>query len=172
MDADFLPLKNSRCFVYPFSFPHCLWSIRKPDRIPVFQLGKCLTFPHLSSGIQPSAVPPRPHWMALPAKPGGATPEPYVVQGCRLVAGVLNPKCNPTEKGAHPQEDREPPHHLLEELDDLRRLLGRGEGVGPIPGQELRGSAAGETLGKPNKAHAQPKQTRMRPSSSLRGWAA
>jgi hypothetical protein len=76
----------------------------------------------------------------------------YIVQGCST-ADILDHICDPAQGCTYPQKDGKAPHHLFEELDDLWSLLGRGEGVGPIPSQELCSSDTGETLKKPRKTH-------------------
>lgn len=75
----------------------------------------------------------------------------HAVQGRGLVAGILNSKSDPAQDGAHPQEEGEPPHHLLQELDDLGGLLGRGQGVGAMLGQQLCRLSAGEALRGQNR---------------------
>lgn len=76
----------------------------------------------------------------------------YTVEGCRIV-DILDHICDPAQDSTYPQKDGEAPHHLLEELDDLWSLLGRGEGIGPVPSQELCSLDTGETLKKPSKTH-------------------
>ena len=54
-----------------------------------------------------------------------------------MIIGILNPVCDPAQDGSYPQEDGEAPHHLFEELDDLRGFLGGCEAIGPMLSQQF-----------------------------------
>ena len=62
--------------------------------------------------------------------------------------GILNPIRDPAQDGSYPQEDREAPHHLLEELDDLWSFLGGREAVGTVLSQQFSSPGTGKTLRK------------------------
>ena len=99
--------------------------------------GKAL---HYSAPYPPPS--PRHHWELTREEP----PAPYVVQGGGLIVGILNPIRDPAQDGSYPQEDREAPHHLLEELDDLWSFLGGREAVGPVLSQQFSSPGTGKTL--------------------------
>ena len=70
----------------------------------------------------------------------------HVVIGWFILHGGLDAVGQEAENGPDPQQDGEAPKELATELDPLRGGRGRGEGVGPIPSQNVLGPLVGEAL--------------------------
>ena len=70
----------------------------------------------------------------------------YVVIGWFILHGSLDAIGQEAQDGPDPQQDGETPEKLATELDPLRGCWGRGEGVGPIPSQNVLGPLVGEAL--------------------------
>lgn len=81
-----------------------------------------------------------------------------------MIIGILNPVCDPAQDGSYPQEDGEAPHHLFEELDDLRGFLGGREAIGPMLSQQFSSLGTGKTL---RKQREKKQELDVSPSS---GW--
>lgn len=70
----------------------------------------------------------------------------HIVIGWFILHGSLDAIGQEAEDGPNPQQDGEAPEELATELDPLGGCRGWGEGVGPIPSQNVLGPLVGEAL--------------------------
>ena len=71
----------------------------------------------------------------------------HVVIGRLVLHRHLDAEGQETEDGADPEQDGEAAEQLSAELDPLRGGGGWSQGVGTVPGQNLRCSGSGQALG-------------------------
>lgn len=70
----------------------------------------------------------------------------YVVIGRLVLCGHLDSVGQEAEDGTDPKQDGEAAKQLATELDPLRGGRGRGQGIGPVPLQNLPSSGIGQAL--------------------------